>query len=93
MVWNNYIDNLFEKLDDQFGEQNQWEICLNNQVHKLGVKFGDIIRLKNIVERWVDNLAEQIMWNIWVDKLSCTVYGVHCTVYSKVVPLSLLREP
>ena len=27
------------KLDDQFGEQIKWGICLDNQVHKLGVKF------------------------------------------------------
>ena len=80
MVWNNWIDNLLGKLDDQFGEQNLWEICLNNQMHKLGVRFGEIIGLKNIVEKWVDNLAEKISWNNWFEKLSWK--SLQCMVYS-----------
>ena len=45
---------------------------------KLGVKFGEIIGLKNIVEKWVDNLAEKIRWNNWVEKLSWK--SLQCTV-------------
>ena len=33
---------------------------MNNQVHKLGVKRGEIIGLTSIVEKWVDYLAEKI---------------------------------
>ena len=36
------------------------KICWNNQVHKLGVQFGETIGLKNMVEKWVENLAEKI---------------------------------
>ena len=55
--------------------------CWNNQVHKLGVKFGEIIGFKNIVEKWVDKLAEKIRWNNLVEKLigkslQFTVYSV-----------------
>ena len=51
-----------------------------NQVHKLGVQFAEIIGLKNIVKKWVDNLAEKIRWNNWVEKLSWK--SLQCTVYS-----------
>ena len=56
------------------------EICWNNQVHKFGVQFGEIIGLTNIVEKWVDNLAEKIRWNNLVEKLSWT--SLQCTLYS-----------
>ena len=56
------------------------EIFLNNQVHKLCVNFGEIIKFKNIEEKWVDNLAEKIRWNNWVEKLSWK--SLQCTVYS-----------
>ena len=79
MVWKNWIDNLLEKVDDYLSEQILWEISLNNQVHKLCVKFGEIIGFKNIVEKWVDNLAEKNKGKSWVEKWSfekLTVYGV-----------------
>ena len=59
----------------------------------MGVRFGEIIGFKNIVEKWVDNMAEQIRWNNWVEKFSWKSYSVRRRVYSKVVLLSLLREP
>ena len=36
------------------------------------IRCGEIIVLNNIVEKWVDNLAEKIRWNNWVEKLSLT---------------------
>ena len=80
MVWINWIDNLLKKLDEQFGEQIYWEYCLNNPVHKLGVKFGEIIEFKKFVEKWVDNLAEKIRWSSWVEKFSWK--SLQCTEYS-----------
>ena len=49
-------------------------------MHKLVVQFGEIFKLKNIVEKWLDNLAEKIRWNNWVEKLSWK--SLQCTVYS-----------
>ena len=49
----------------------------------MGVQFGETIGFKNIVEKWVDNLAEENKGNSWVEKWSfekLTVYGVQCTV-------------
>ena len=31
------------------------KISLNNQVHTLGVKFGEIIGFTNFVEKWVND--------------------------------------
>ena len=31
---------------------------MKSQVHKLGVKICEIIGLKKVVEKWVDNLVE-----------------------------------
>ena len=49
---------------------------------KLCVQFGEIIGFKNIVEKWMDNLAKIFRWNNLVEKLSwtslqCTLYSVH----------------
>ena len=48
IVWKNWMTNLVYKFN--------W----NNQAHKLGVRFGEIIGLKNLVEYWVDNLVTKL---------------------------------
>ena len=48
IVWKNWMTNLVDKFN--------W----NNQVYKLGVKFGEIIRLHKLVEIWVDNLVTKL---------------------------------
>ena len=57
-------------------------------MHKLGVQFGETIGLKNMVEKWVENLAEKIGGIIGLRNLVGKAYSVRCTVYSKVVLLS-----
>ena len=37
------------------------KICWNNQVCKLGVKFGEIICLNNLMEKLVDNLVYNLV--------------------------------
>ena len=71
------MGNLFE----QSGAQIVCKIWWNNWV-------------QNIVEKWVDNLAEKKLGGIiglrnWVGKAD----SVCCTVYSKVVLLTLPGEP
>ena len=61
-------------------------------MHKLDVKFGEIIWFQNIVKTWVD-------WTIWLKKLvgiiklRNRVGKAYSVLYSKVVLLSLLKEP
>ena len=48
IVWKNWKINLVDKFNG------------NNQAHKFGVQFCEIIGLTNFVEKWVDNFVTKL---------------------------------
>ena len=64
MLWNNWIDSLMEKLDEQFVQKNKQNFFLDQSGAKLGCKVDDIIGFKNLVEKWMDNLLMKLGDNL-----------------------------
>ena len=68
-----------------------WKNLLN-----FGGTIGKKALLKKIVKQICGKIVWKVLWKSWLGKLygkKRTVYSVQCTMYSKVVILSLLREP
>ena len=103
IIWNHRIYNCMEKFDDQFG----WQLYVKFSWNKLCVKFVEIFLLKFfcwkfgvqlnwtfMLKMWCKKLGQKLAaktrWNNWVEKLSDK--SLKCTVFSKVVLISLLRE-
>ena len=60
--WTNWMTILMNRVNGK--------ISLNNQVHTLGVKFGEIIGFTNFVEKWVND-----WWQNWVYNLVEYLFG------------------
>ena len=58
---------------------------------KLCSNLCEMVGWKNSVESCVESCVESWVGKVYSEKY--TVYSVQCTMYNKVVLLSLLREP
>ena len=52
------LKNCLEQLN--LVENFYGKVCWNNQVHKLGVQFSEIIGLNNLMEKFGDNLGTKL---------------------------------
>ena len=64
-----------------------WKTC----VKKLGGKLSEIIGRENCTVYSLQCTMYSVQWTVY--SVQYTVYSVHYKMYSKVVPLSLWREP